>query len=375
MNLQSIIITNCIGTAMLVILLISSYLVRQRHQLSDKLFTYMIILTGASCLVEMWTFIIDGASFHGAKAAVLYGNTFLYLSNPTVAFLWCLYVDLRFYGDERRIKKYYELIAIPTLVSYFLVLLNIHTGWLFTVDKNNVYARQPAGYLMYLTPLLYLGYSVFLKYRYNRRYGKTHFFPIWMFLVPVLIGITMQMLVYGISLAWMSVALGLVGIYMSLQNELSYIDPLTKLYNRNYLDHMMKNLDRHSGSAGGLMIDIDYFKTINDRYGHSVGDNALVDAARLIRRAVPESAVTVRFAGDEFIVILDSDSLSGLDDTERSIREELEQFNSRKTRLYELSFSIGKSVFRSGIDTDRFLNAMDEDMYNEKREKHCRSTV
>ena len=104
MNLQSIIITNCIGAAMLVILLISSYLVRQRHQLSDKLFTYMIILTGASCLVEMWTFIIDGASFHGAKAAVLYGNTFLYLSNPTVHVL-VSHVDLRFYGDERRIKS------------------------------------------------------------------------------------------------------------------------------------------------------------------------------------------------------------------------------------------------------------------------------
>lgn len=114
MNLQSIIITNCIGCTILLILLISSSLVRRRHTLSDKLFTFMIILNGFACIDETLTFICDGIDFPGAridfyrpwscrnpyesaKRAVLYRPSY----------------DLRLYKDPRRIKKYYPKIAVP----------------------------------------------------------------------------------------------------------------------------------------------------------------------------------------------------------------------------------------------------------------------
>ena len=84
MNLQSIIITNCIGAAMLIVLLLSSHLVRQRRQLSDKIFTNMIILTGTSCIMEMLTFICDGKRFYGDKIFTMAGNTLLYAANVFV---------------------------------------------------------------------------------------------------------------------------------------------------------------------------------------------------------------------------------------------------------------------------------------------------
>ena len=174
--------------------------------------------------------------------------------------------------------------------------------------KRQVYKREPLGYAVYVLTVIYLLFTVYLRYRYKKRYGKIRFFPIWMFIIPLAIGTMVQACVYGVSLAWTSVALGLVGIHMGLQNEHSYIDPLTRLYNRNYLDYMLAVISGKSTCTAGLMIDLDYFKSINDKYGHSVGDEALIDAALIIQSSVPAKADAIRFAGDEFIVIMQNSS-------------------------------------------------------------------
>ena len=52
------------------------------------------------------------------------------------------------------------------------------------------------------------------------------------------------------------------------------------------------------------MVDVDYFKEINDTYGHHVGDEALIDVARILLFGKPDKAIAMRFAGDEFILLL-----------------------------------------------------------------------
>ncbi len=196
----------------------------------------------------------------------------------------------------------------------------------------------------------------------------------WMFLIPFAAGTLIQLIIYGVSLAWTSVALGLVGIHMSLQNELSYIDPLTKLYNRNYLDHIMSGFSHKGVSVGGLMIDLDYFKLINDNFGHSVGDDALADAAKIIKMAIPPKAVAVRFAGDEFIVIMKTKEQSEIDGMKECIEAAAEEFNELSKKPYTLSFSIGGSIMDGKDSTDEFLRKMDENMYCEKEKRHRSSS-
>ncbi len=375
MNLQSIIVTNCIGIAMLVVLQISSYLVRQRKLPSDRVFTAMIFLTAAACATETISFIVDGKSFFGARAAAYITNTLSYAINVTVSYLWCIYVDLRLYKQESRLKKYYSWLSLPTILLVLALIPNLKWGYFFTIDSANLYHRQPLGYIYYLSVFLYLGFSVCVRYRYYKGSAKTRFFPIWMFLLPIIIGTTAQMIFYGISLAWCSVALGLVGTHMSLQNELSYIDPLTKLCNRNYLDHVLAEVKRKGTKMGGVMIDIDFFKSINDMYGHSVGDEALISAAEIINAAKPSKSLSVRFAGDEFIILARADSEYDLINMENSLRNQLEKFNSSDRTPYKLSFSIGTALFSSKKTIDSFLNEMDDNMYSEKKQKHCRSTA
>ena len=189
---------------------------------------------------------------------------------------------------------------------------------------------------------------------------------------PVIAGCLIQLVFYGISLIWVSLAVGLTAIYMSLQNEFSYLDTLTGLYNRAFLDYILEQYSRDVGSRmGGIMIDVDRFKKLNDTFGHSVGDEALIDTARVITLSKPDKAVAVRFAGDEFILILKGTSEEALKRVVENIRDELDLFNETEGRQYQLSLSIGYTLFDPEKDNvDSFFRHMDDNMYEEKIRKH-----
>ena len=373
MNLQSIFVTNGIGCVILVILLICSSMVRLRRQGTDKLFTIMILLTASACIMEPLTFYIDGKPLPYATLLIVLGNSYLFLMNAVVSYLWLIYVDLRMYQNNRRIRSHYVKYSIPAVLAIIAIILNFRFQFLFYVDEQQCYHRKPLGYAFITVTAFYLAASIIVRGVYYKKCGRKRFFPIYMFVAPIVIGAAVQAAAYGVSLGWCSVSLGLVGIYMSLQNELSYNDPLTKILNRNYLNHLLVDLVRRKSSAGGVMIDLDYFKAINDNYGHTIGDQALVDAAQLIKSTVPPDAMTIRYAGDEFIVIVQSDDERLVCEMIDRLRTALIDFNATSRRQYKLSFSIGYSMYKPGMSPDEFLHKMDTAMYEEKRLKHSRS--
>ncbi|MBQ7424788.1 MAG: GGDEF domain-containing protein, partial [Lachnospiraceae bacterium] len=129
---------------------------------------------------------------------------------------------------------------------------------------------------------------------------------------------------------------------MSLQNEFSYIDKLTGLYNRAYLDYQLDSSLKDKGSMiGGIMIDVDYFKKINDTYGHSVGDEALIDVARVITFGKPDKAIATRFAGDEFIILIKDTREKEVQHVLKNLHDEVDLFNRTENRQYKLSLSMG----------------------------------
>ena len=77
MNIQAIILSNSIGCIILIVLMISSNLVRQRRLLSDRLFTLLTMLTASGCILEMTSFIIDGQYFTGQPELAMTINTLL----------------------------------------------------------------------------------------------------------------------------------------------------------------------------------------------------------------------------------------------------------------------------------------------------------
>ncbi len=96
--------------------------------------------------------------------------------------------------------------------------------------------------------------------------------------------------------------------YAASLKEQTLKDPLTGLYNRRFLEEAIDNLVagilRRGTVLGVLMADLDYFKSVNDKYGHDVGDRVLKETAQILKKNVRASDLVVRFGGEEFLILL-----------------------------------------------------------------------
>jgi diguanylate cyclase (GGDEF)-like protein/putative nucleotidyltransferase with HDIG domain len=155
--------------------------------------------------------------------------------------------------------------------------------------------------------------------------------------------------------------------------EDSLTDPLTGLPNTRFMFmHLTRELaraERLKSEVSLLVMDLDNFKEINDTYGHHVGDRALRDVAGVLRTAIRPYDICVRYAGDEFIVVL---SGCGGEEAERK-RLELQRavdqlhFEARTGTTLPLAISIGAAVFPyDGDSYETLLATADSRMYGDK---------
>ncbi len=108
-------------------------------------------------------------------------------------------------------------------------------------------------------------------------------------------------------------------------NQLLHYDELTGIFNRRYImDTFDKVLKKAPKETGIVVMDIDYFKRVNDQFGHEVGDHTLLIIAKTIKNNLPDQAFVGRFGGEEFIVVLPNTSLKGTVEVAEKIRVSIE---------------------------------------------------
>jgi diguanylate cyclase (GGDEF)-like protein len=149
--------------------------------------------------------------------------------------------------------------------------------------------------------------------------------------------------------------------------KLAVLDPLTGLYNRRGVTELLSaeiaRADRQGYTLTALMLDLNGLKRINDSYGHSAGDLALVELARRLRKAIRSSDLPARVGGDEFLVLLPEctaaevvhalDRLRGL---------EIVVSGSR----IPVIFASGWVEYRTGESPEQFLERADQALYADK---------
>lgn len=364
MDLRSIYITNGVGAAILLILYFASKTRTLRNRIEDRVYTIMIFGVMLGCVAEVLSYVLDGKTFFGARVLNYVVNTYIFSANVLLVFLLLIYVDLCLYGDKTRIWKRYKPQIIVGVVMILANVVNYFVPISYYISELNVYERRPFSYAYYAVIVYYcVSITVLLK-RFEKENGARAFFKFGMFVIPVVVGVGLQFLVYGLSLAWLASAIGLVGLFMMQQNEMAYIDSLVSTYNRQYLDHILAAWISRGETFVGAMVDIDKFKSINDNFGHSVGDEALKDLTRILKQAAKYHEHVFRFAGDEFIVLKLTDTPRGLDRYMKKVKTLVDEFNAGD-HVYKLSISYGISFFDdSNVDT--FLKEMDDRMYEMK---------
>lgn len=154
---------------------------------------------------------------------------------------------------------------------------------------------------------------------------------------------------------------------------LEYTDVMTGLKNRNYYYKEIEAQVNENGQLlGVLMCDVDRLKYVNDTYGHPVGDQLIVEVAKLLERVVGEDGWPIRMGGDEFLVLLPTYTERQCIETQHRIEEEIKALSIETSQgvKIDIALSTGYAIRASEIETlEQVILRADNDMYMNKRRR------
>lgn len=273
--------TDIIGMTLLVVMIVGNLWRLRLRTRESKLLIAMLGTCFCCCLSDLLAYAADGSSHEYAREFVYFTNTWLYASNYLCAYSWLLFLREHFNIEMSPKQKW--ILRVMKLVLVGMLTINLFVPFIFSVNEYNIYSRE-FGYWIYIT----FNYgivvnSLTLYYKNYRRDGSIRFFPIWLYIVPIVIATVIQSLWYGVSLMAPCFAVAIAGAFNSLQNERVFRDNLTGLFNRSFLDYVLFLYSQKGRKASGIMISLCGFEKINEDFGHGTGDKALCQTADILR--------------------------------------------------------------------------------------------
>ena len=158
--------------------------------------------------------------------------------------------------------------------------------------------------------------------------------------------------------------------------KLATTDNLTNLYNRRKLDELLRNeifrSERFEHVFGFSILDIDYFKNVNDTYGHQIGDKVLIEIANILKSNLRKTDFVGRFGGEEFVIICPESNIENINELMERFRLIIEKYDFGKVTHQTASFGI--TIFKKGDTIDSIIKRADEALYEAKnsgRNKVC----
>lgn len=292
-------------------------------------------------------------------------------------FFWFLHVYASLHPSSkawkmRRVDVWTVLIHIPLIIVLVLLFTPLYIFVYELTDTIAVF--KPLLLLILFMDYIYLiaATGISIHQRKNaktkpekKKYSSQIIFILFFTVSGYLIGFLLNL--PAIELLVIPVVLK---IFVELQDSQIYTDALTKLYNRRRMTEFINEEITSCSEENPLtiiMIDLDYFKSINDILGHDEGDKALVTFSNALRKIlIPRNAVAARWGGDEFVV-------AGKDpDIANSFRDLLtKSLEENNTLSYMPQFSIGSSTCTSPQMTyEKALVEADANLYKDKADRH-----
>ena len=288
-------------------------------------------------------------------------------------FAWCGYADTECRGDLFITRKRVVLSAIPLLAMVGLIVSNLWTHRLFAIDEHG-YTRGKLFHLeMGILVAVTAAFSVKLLIHASHETDpikRGHMCLVASFPLCLAVAWVLSLAGEAFPIICVAITIELLCLYMGTSTQQISMDKLTQVNNRqnllSFLDYKVLN---HSERLFLFMMDLDYFKKINDTYGHLEGDDALIRAAKALKMACGNyrrRPYIARYGGDEFIVVIESTKAEA-DALLASIHENLENLNKSSNKPYKLALSIGVGEFHPGMDANALIEAADSELYKIKR--------
>ena len=204
---------------LLVGVLMETKIMRRRGRQDDRLFLTLVILNMVLAGFDMMTYLADQKSDPFARILNLGGITAFYIVFLLMLMVWLHYCVLRFDGDALLPAKVRRFLYLPGLITEVFVIVNLFTGWIFSVDDANVYHRNA----LFAPMFFVIGYFIVLCFvlvaRYRRAGAKEGMIPVWIYLVPFAAGLLVPFLWEGISLTAAGLAMSILFTHLGTAAE------------------------------------------------------------------------------------------------------------------------------------------------------------
>ena len=365
-DITSVFASNIVGFLLMASLLLSRGWRIQTKNSESGILLVMIFAVMVGCVFDPIASFLDGQPGNVSRIGVYVSNTLLFFLNIVIGPGYITLIE-RHINERQGIKQKFFIYSV-CVIELLVLIINIFYPVVFYVNENNSYCRLSFYWLYIGAELFFLGYGLYVYIAAKMRGRFLKYFPAWQFLVPIIVGMIVQSCVYGISLIWPCVGVAFCEIAISLQNESIYLDKLTGAYNRFYLDEFMNMARKRGGEYAALMLDMNGFKKINDNFSHAEGDSALIAIADILSNVVRGKGVVIRFAGDEFIIVLDSVTEEAVTDCKKKIAESIDEYNETSGKPYKLSAAVGGYVYDFDDPSADFISNIDKLMYADKAE-------
>lgn len=373
MNFSSNLILNIYSVAILTIIFIHALSSTEKILLQQKFFILMLLITVLMLITDTISR-FDGNPGTPYAALNQIGNFLIFTLSPILPSFWLLYAHYQVNDEEGKIRPWLHLLPIINALNAIMVILSQFFGWYYAIDADNIYHRGPLYWLpVFITA--FLAVSAFVLIIANRKkIDRKNFISLALFPIPPLVCCVLQVSFYGTSLMLNGVALSLLIVFITIQNQRMNTDYLTGAYNRKGLEIFIRqkmNTISDNKTFSAILLDLDNFKSINDAFGHSTGDHVLVTSVKLLKDCLKPDDFIARLGGDEFYIILNISSMDELKAAAHKIKQCFENYSEKSIEPFKLGVSMGYAVYHHQLHMNaaEFQKQVDLLMYEDKRAK------
>ena len=310
---------------------------------------------------------------------VVFNTLCIYLCMVLITYTWLEYVLAVEQIEYRNSPKFRLLLSLPFIISMIIMLVTyiVNPGLLIsdTMEVQDTFNIFLVGvpYINLLAVMYYTIRKAISEENYAER--RKHLL-IGLFPLLVVGGGLVEMIFFPHEpiFCYCSTILMLVFFIQMTIRQIS-VDPLTGLNNRGQLLRYVEqrsNMHKENRLTYVVMIDINDFKDINDTYGHSEGDRALIILSDSLKKVVSNHNMPVflgRYGGDEFIIIVHPQNKDEIEPFIQELRIELENECQKNNTEFMLSIGIGYDELMEEPDTfQKCMQRADEKLYKDKRD-------
>jgi len=159
--------------------------------------------------------------------------------------------------------------------------------------------------------------------------------------------------------------------------DLATKDEKTGVYNyrffKNIFEIEVEKTKRKKEKLSLIMIDIDFFKKVNDQYGHLVGDKLLVELTKRLRKDLRDYDVLARFGGEEFLILLPGTDIATAKKVAERLRRNL--WKNKKLERYKITISLGITEYKVRDNIAKMIKRVDKAMYISKKGGRNKITI